>query len=226
MILSEQQFVNIHAHRPAGGSQEWVLRSIRVSDYPPDPDPDSFYSVGIHPWDAAKTDAEEALKMVQLSTENCQVLAIGEIGIDASIQADMEFQLKLFRAQVEIAEFAGLPVIIHAVKANEELIAFSKSAQPGVPMIIHGFNGSVQLAEDLVKFGYYISFGAALLTSEKTAHAFSVLPTERIFLETDESDTPISAIYKRAAELKGMEAEALAGQIARKTQNMFDRSSD
>lgn len=221
---SSEQLVNIHTHRSSIGSKEWVIRSIRAQDYPPDPDPDGIYSVGIHPWDLGKLNLEDALKKVQLATENCQVLAVGEAGLDGTIGVDMDLQRQVFEAQVEIAEFAGIPVIIHAVKANESLISFAKSRKAGVPMIIHGFSGGEQLAADLVKFGYYLSFGSSLFKSEKTAQAFASLSMDKIFLETDESELPVNDIYVRASELKSMQTGKLAGQISKKTNHLFNRN--
>jgi len=220
---SSEQLINIHTHRSSIGTKEWVIRSIRAQDYPPDPDPDGVYSVGVHPWDIGKLNLEDALKKVQLATENCQVLAIGEAGLDGTTGIDMDLQSKVFEAQVEIAEFAGLPVIIHAVKANERLVSFAKSRKSGVPLIIHGFIGGEQIAKDLVKFGYYLSFGSSLLNSEKTAKAFASLPVDKIFLETDESELPVNDIYVRASELKSMQTGKLAAQISEKTHQLFIR---
>ncbi|MDF1572571.1 MAG: TatD family hydrolase [Bacteroidales bacterium] len=205
-----EQHINIHAHRGAVSGEEWVLQNLSVRSYPPDEaDPDAAWSVGLHPWDIEKAGVDQALKKVQLATENCQVLAVGEAGLDATIQTPMDLQEKVFRAQVEIAEMADLPVVIHAVKSYQELIGFAKAYQPAVPMIIHGFRGGAQLAGDLLKFGFLLSFGEALLKSAKVAAAFREVPDGKFFLETDESDVDIARLYERAAHLRSVSLQAL-----------------
>lgn len=223
MLPEKEQYVNIHAHRSQAGKGEWVLRSLKSGEYPPDRDPHVAYSVGLHPWEIADRDVPNALKMVRLATENSQVLAVGEVGLDSFTEAPPELQMKVFEEQVELAVETGLPVIIHAVKTYQELISFSKSVRPSVPMIIHGFRGSVQLAEDLLKHGYYLSFGEPLLESDKVRDVFARLPIENLFLETDESEAPIGDIYIAAAELKCTTLSSVRLHMYEKTMNLFSR---
>jgi TatD DNase family protein len=223
MLPDKDQYVNIHAHRRPEGSREWVLQSVKCGEYPPDPDPRGVYSVGIHPWEITEMDIPHALKKIRLATENSQVLAIGEIGLDSLAEALPDVQMKVFESQVKLAERAGLPVIIHAVKRFQELVAFSRSAGPSVPMIIHGFRGSLQLAEELLKYGYLLSFGAPLVDHEKVRSVFSELPLDRLFLETDESDVPIEAVYGAAAAMKGTTIETVRLQMVERVKEIFTR---
>ena len=215
--------MNIHAHRCRAAEGEWVLRSLKSGEYPPDQDPCAAYSVGLHPWEIADRDVPDALRKVRLATKNRQVLAVGEVGLDGLTEAPPELQMKVFMEQVKLAREKGLPVIIHAVKAYQELIAFSKTIRPSVPMIIHGFRGSLQLAEDLLKFGYYLSFGEPLLEADKAREAFAGVPLERVFLETDESDVPIGEIYRAAAEIRGISVDSLRLHMFEKTLEIFSR---
>ena len=105
-------FMNIHGHRKANNIQEWVLRNLMASDYPPDDIEYGYYSVGFHPYNVGKFDEQDTLNKVSLSTENPHVFAIGEIGLDKSIEAPLEIQKRIFEKQVDIAEFADLPVIL------------------------------------------------------------------------------------------------------------------
>ena len=225
MLITEGQYVNIHAHRFSSGPGEWVLSSLKSLEYPPDANVGAYYSVGLHPWEleSGAIDISNALKKVRLAVENCQVLAVGEAGIDKLIKVPLDLQLQVFRFQVEIAELADLPVIIHAVKAWQELIRFSREFKPSVPMIIHGFRGSQQLADELIREGFYLSFGQALLHSETLRAVFASLPEEKIFLESDESEEEIIEIYRMGAESSGMEQEALGQIIARNTNELFTR---
>jgi len=120
----------------------------------------------------------------------------------------------IFEKQVEIAESAELAVVLHVVRSFNELLGFMRAQQPVVPMIIHGYNGSVQMAEELVKAGFLISFGEAITREHsKIIEALQKVPVEMMFLETDEGDMDIREIYQFAAEVKGISADHLRLQI-------------
>jgi TatD DNase family protein len=207
-------FINIHGHRQANNIQEWVMRNLMARDYPPEDLESGFYSVGLHPYNVGKVDEEDAISKVRLSTENMNVMAIGEIGLDKSIEAPLTDQKRIFEAQVEIAEFVELPVILHVVRAFNEMIEFAKAHNPVVPMIIHGYNGNAQVAEDLMKAGFLLSFGEAISREDsKVAEALKVVPLDKLFLETDEGELDIREIYQLTSEIKGVSMDELRIQI-------------
>jgi TatD DNase family protein len=137
MLELNKIFINIHGHRQANNIQEWVMMNLMAKDYPPEDIENGYYSVGFHPYNVGKVDMEDTINKVRLSTENPNVFAIGEIGLDKSIEAPLEQQMKVFELQVEIAEYTDLPVILHVVRAFNEMVEFMKVHQPVVPMIIH-----------------------------------------------------------------------------------------
>jgi TatD DNase family protein len=216
-------FTNIHAHRLSEGPHEWVLTSLFADDYPPAMHTEARYSVGLHPMHIEGKDVRLLLKKVQLAAENDQVLAIGETGADKLIGTPMEIQMKVFNAQVEIAEHEGLPVIIHAVRSFSELIAFMRDRSPVIPMIIHGYRGSGQMAGDLIDHGFYLSIGHAVLTDTKTGEAVQQIPFERMFLETDEHEADIREIYARVAGIKQIPVEELRNKMNENVSGMFRR---
>jgi len=214
MADEKKIFVNIHGHRKANNIQEWVLRSLMASQYPPDDIEYGYYSVGFHPYNVGKFDEQDTLNKVRLSTENPNVIAIGEIGLDKSIETPLEVQKRIFEKQVGIAEFADLPVILHVVRAFNEMIEFMKVHNPSVPMIIHGYNGNKEMATELVRAGFLISFGEAIAGGHtKVVEAFRAVPVEKIFLETDEGEMDIREVYLAAAELKKISLDQLRLQI-------------
>jgi TatD DNase family protein len=221
MLPANDQYVNIHAHRAAAGRHEWVLRSLKSGEYPPARDPGAVYSVGLHPWELETVSMQEALGRVRSASGDLQVLAIGETGLDHAIAVEEALQMTAFRAQVEIARAAGLPVIIHAVKSYQQLIRFAREGDPGVQLIIHGYRGGQQLADDLLRAGFFLSFGVPLLQSEKVMKAFVSLPLERVFLETDEAKIPIAEVYEKGAALKKMPVEVLKQHMTEKTNQIF-----
>jgi TatD DNase family protein len=209
-----KRFINIHGHRQASSIEEWVMMNLMAKDFPPEDIENGYYSVGFHPYNIGKVNELETLDRVRKAVEHPRILAIGEIGLDKSIETPLEEQLRIFEKQVEIAESAGLPVVLHVVRSFNELIGFMRALQPVVPMIIHGYNGSVQMADELVKAGFLISFGEAITREHsKIIEALQKVPAEMLFLETDEGDMDIREIYQFAAEVKGISVDHLRVQI-------------
>lgn len=217
-------FVNIHAHRlSVRPEREWVLTSLKVEDYPPCPNDDARYSVGFHPWSIEQEDICSNLKRLRLSVANSQVVALGEMGLDKAIDTSLALQLGVLEAQMEVAEEFGLPVLLHIVRANQEIIEFCKVHKPSVPMILHGYKGGLQLAEDLMKEGISLSLGELLFFSEKVCSVASAIPLDRLFLETDESNESIELLYAETARLRKMEIPDLKQVMFDKAEKMFQK---
>lgn len=227
MQKGEKVFINIHGHRHANNIQEWVMMNLMAKDYPPDDIENGYYSVGYHPYNVGKVDDEDTLNKVKLATENLNVFAVGEIGLDKSIEASMDHQMRVFESQVEIAEFADLPVILHVVRAFNEMIEFMKVHKPAVPMIIHGYNGNAQMAEILIKEGFLLSFGEAIAKEHsRIVESLVAVPVEKLFIETDEGDLDIREIYHFAAEVKGISVDQLRIQLCENAKTYLTRFAD
>jgi TatD DNase family protein len=174
-------------------------------------------SVGIHPWQVGEVDLEVAL----LEVASAPVSAIGEVGLDYAVSGDREMQAEVFRAQLNIAQSRGLPVVVHSVRAFEPVIKIlSDYTLPAV--IFHSFVGSREQAEATIKAGYYLSFGERSLSSPKTREAMRSMPLGQLFLETDESGLSIADIYRLATEVMGVAIEELKQQIFTNYTNIFD----
>ena len=224
MDTNRKRYINIHGHRQASTIEEWVMMNLMARDYPPDDIENGYYSVGFHPYNIGKADEQETLEKVRMAVEHPRVLAVGEIGLDKSIEAPMEQQVRIFEKQVEIAESVNLPVVLHLVRSFNEIIGFMQAQQPVVPMIIHGYNGSAQMAETLLKAGFLISFGEAITGEHsKIIEALQQVPVEMMFLETDEGDMDIRELYQFAAEVKGISEEHLRVQIFENARTYLSR---
>jgi TatD DNase family protein len=160
------------------------------------------YSLGLHPWHITELNFETAIKLLDNQAAKKTLCAVGETGIDRAIAIPIETQVQVFKAQHQIAEKYRLPLIIHCVRAWSDLAALHKQLNPQIPWIFHGFNGSLQTAQQLVKLGCYLSFGPALLHHTKVSEVFKQVPSNHLFLETDDSDEKIESIYQKAAELR------------------------
>lgn len=159
-------------------------------------------TVGIHPWHASTGDIAEVERLAY------SVDAVGEIGLDYACNVPREKQMSVFRAQLEIAERLEKPVVLHCVRAFEEAMKVIGEYRLKA-VIFHGFIGSVEQAQRAVKQGYYISFGERTFHSPKTIEAMRATPLSQLFVETDESTTPIEEIYAKIAELRGISTKDL-----------------
>ena len=165
-------------------------------------------SMGIHPWEIdGNWECEFAAIAEFAKAEN--VVAIGECGFDTlKSPATLELQERIFRRHAGLAEEMEKPLIIHCVKAFDTLIALHKELSPKQTWIIHGFRGKPQMAEQLSKAGFHISLGEKFNTESARA-----IPTEQLFIESDESRCPIADIYAAIAVAKGVSTEDLARQL-------------
>ena len=154
-------------------------------------------TVGIHPWHATDGDIS-AIEFAAVAAD-----AIGEIGLDFACDTPHEVQIAIFRAQLAIAERLEKPVVLHCVKAFEEVMRILRNYSLKA-VIFHGFIGSVEQAQRAVAEGHYLSFGERTFRSPKTIEALRSTPLSHLFVESDESTTPIEEIYARIAELRGL----------------------
>lgn len=209
-------FINIHTHKELLDAKVEL-----VSLHKPDAKKPYLYSFGIHPWKIGK-DVNEILQEMDTISRNRRCIAIGECGLDKLIDVDFDLQQKIFCEQIQIANEVEKPLIIHCVKAFNELNACLKKMNNKVPVIIHGFNNNQNIADELLKNGYLLSFGKALLDSGSNAgEIIKHVGRKNFFLETDDSDVSIRDIYKRTAEVLGIEENILQEQLKSNYQRIF-----
>ncbi|MFN8356754.1 MAG: TatD family hydrolase [Spirosomataceae bacterium] len=206
-------FVNLHSHSPVYSSAEIGLYNLRLEEVLLLEQPSTYFSLGIHPWFIHEQKIEAEIALVKKETERNNVLAIGECGLDRTVNVSIKMQEKIFIAQLKWAEHLQKPVIIHCVKAFPELIAIKKQVKPTVPLIIHGFNNNLIILEQLLKNGFYFSLGAALRhPGSNASQSIKRIPIERLFLETDDQNVPILAIFAVASERLNCSVEELKAQ--------------
>ena len=179
--------------------------------------PESYFSVGIHPKDIDENWEKhfEAFKKISL-LDNC--LAIGECGLDALIDIDANLQKTVFERQILLANEIQKPVIIHCVKWFQELIPFQKLAE--VPLIIHGFNKKKSVADEMLKHGFFLSFGKSVLYNLSLQSILKEIPIDKIFLETDDTDFDIAELYQKVSEIKEISLEELQKKISENLQSI------
>ncbi|MEO7977255.1 TatD family hydrolase [Flavobacterium sp.] len=213
-------FFNLHTHQFT--NQPDVLEL--VNQYPKKfDDTIPFYSIGIHPWYITEEMIDEELIIIEekLKTKNC--LAIGECGLDKRIKVPFELQVSVFEKQLILAEKYRKPVVIHCVASFQEVIAIKKKMKISVPMIIHGFSKNNQIANQLIKEGFYLSFGKYLIKNPELKKVFQDIPNNRLFLETDTIEEDIQYVYTLAGEYKNLNSKELKQVISSNFVLVFDK---
>ncbi len=219
-MLGSENYINAHTHREG---DERTLAVVNI--YPQDAGkmkPGKYYSMGLHPWYIPEKGVGRVLDQLEQQARREEVVAIGECGLDKLSTVSMDLQQYVFERQVVIAERTGKPLIIHCVRAFNELVELKSRRETGVEWIIHGFNSNLHVADMLLRHELYFSFGKALL--HPASNASQVLPQledEVYLLETDDADIPIARVYDRAAELTGMDPETLRLSMMTNFINIF-----
>ena len=192
-------FVNIHTHIHIDNKEFIEIVNIDIDDIA-SADVSYLYSVGIHPWKAQ--DTTEVLKCSNLKSSN--FLAIGECGLDRVNGNDLESQKNVFIKHINLSEQYKKPLIIHCVRAYPDIIEIKKETRAKSPWIVHGFQGNEQSAMQLLKHDIYISLGDVLFKDENKASALlRIIPSDKLFLETDVSERNIIDVYEKASLLSG-----------------------
>ncbi|MCR5694634.1 MAG: TatD family hydrolase [Clostridia bacterium] len=148
-----------------------------------------YAAAGIHPEEALKYSPEEMDKIRALLSHP-KVAAVGETGLDYFYQdgAPREVQKDNFIANIKLALAYGKPVIVHDREAHADTMDILK--QENVPegkAVFHCYSGSAEMAKEIVKRGWLISFGGALTfkNAKRAAEAAAAVPLELLMLETD-----------------------------------------
>lgn len=149
------------------------------------------FSLGIHPWYVKhhwqQQISELATRLAEESWISCRLVAIGECGLDGNYRDNFDWQLHSFSAQLALAKQYNLPVIIHAVKAHEQVLKLVEQAELCRGGVIHGFYGSPELATRYIRLGFKLGIGAILLNenAKKLQQVIQDVPLDCLVIETD-----------------------------------------
>ena len=212
-------FFDVHTHNKIVSENIFSI----VNKYPTATHFTKPFSIGIHPWYLKLANVEKELLFIEEKLQDKNCFAIGECGLDKVTEIDFELQKIVFRKQLQLSEKYKKPVIIHCVKAFQEIIELKKELRPSQTWILHGFQKNLHIAESLLKNGIVMSFGAAIIHSKKLQYIVSEIPLASILLETDASDMFIHDVYKKVAALKNMEVEILQQKIEKNFKSIFKK---
>lgn len=173
-----------------------------------------------------------------------KVVAIGECGLDyyrieqsANGKSAIEKQKEVFIKQIELAKEVGKPLMIHCRDAYPDLLEILKenrellNSEPG---ILHFYIGDLVQAKELLKMGFYFTFGGVITFTRSYDEVVKLIPMDRILSETDaplvapvpyrgKRNEPVYVIevVKKLAEIKGVSMDEMATQIWKNAEAIF-----
>jgi len=197
---------NIHTHHFSNNSEIVEL----VNQYPNEINTElPNFTVGIHPWYLNENTFLDDLAVIENTIQQPNCKAVGECGLDKRIETSIEIQKKILIPQLLLAEKYKKPVILHCVAAYQEIIEIKKELKLTIPMVIHGFSKNSQVAESLIKNGFYLSFGKYLLQNPELENVLKTIPLNQLFLETDMIDQTIFEVYSKAERVLNIDLEPI-----------------
>ncbi|SFL84406.1 TatD family hydrolase [Pelosinus propionicus] len=215
-----------------GASMSSSARSIALAEKY-----ESIYAtVGIHPHDAKDaldTDYEQLARWTSLE----KVVAIGEIGLDYYYDySPREVQRSVFIRQLDIARQTKLPFIIHDRDAHGDVLEILKKEAKGLKGVLHCFSGSLEMANEVIKMGLYVSIAGPVTfkNAAKLPEIVTKVPLEYLLVETDSPYlTPqpfrgkrnepayVKLVAEQVANLRGIEIEILAKATSENAKKLF-----
>jgi TatD DNase family protein len=153
-----------------------------------DEHPEIYTAIGTHPHDARLYDEAAEEKTKRLIKQSPKVVAWGEIGLDFHYDnSPRDVQLDVFARQLRAADECQLPVIIHTREAEVETIEILKENLPARRGVFHCFSGSMELAQNALALGFYLSFSGIVTfkKAEDLRQVAAIVPLDRLLIETD-----------------------------------------
>ena len=180
-----------------------------------------YASVGVHPHEAINV-TEDDYETIKNWLQHEKVVALGEIGLDFYYDfSPRDIQRQVFKKQLKICENITKPVIIHSRDASQEVFDTIKDSKVRKG-VIHAYSGSLEMALEYIKMGFYIGVGGVLTfkNANKLLNVVENIPLESILIETDSpylSPVPVRGtrnnsqnlkyIVKKISEIKQIEEE-------------------
>lgn len=202
--------------------------------------PHVYCSVGIHPHEAASEAETDVATLVEIA-RHPKVVGIGETGLDYFYEhSPRDAQQRNFRVHIAAARETGLPLIVHARDADEDMahILDEEMGKGAFPGLLHCFSSGPQLAEKALSLGFYISLSGIVTfkSAEELRATAAGVPLERLLVETDapylapvpkrgKRNEPSFVVHTAAkvAEIKGVSPQVLAEATTGNFLRLFSR---
>ncbi|KGK89446.1 hydrolase TatD [Desulfosporosinus sp. HMP52] len=195
-----------------------------------------YAAIGIHPHNAQDVTVDTWNSLLELAKKP-KVLAWGEIGLDYYRDlSPRPIQKEVFIQQIKLANEIGLPIVIHNRDAHQDVLEIVKANPPQYGGVFHCYSGSWEMAEILLKLGFYLSF-AGPVTYKNARHTVEVakrIPLDRMLVETDSpyltpeprrgkrnEPTYVREIVQKLSEIKNMSFEDAAIATMQNAETIF-----
>ncbi|HVC52898.1 MAG TPA: TatD family hydrolase [Stellaceae bacterium] len=202
-------------------------------------DPRIWCSVGAHPHEAADHDAVTPAQLLALA-DDPKVVGIGECGLDFHYDlSPRDVQERVFRTHIAASKASGLPLIVHARAADDEVAAILGEERPP-PGVLHCFTGGRALAEAALALGFYISISGIVTfkNAEALREIVRDIPADRLLVETDApylAPVPhrggrnepafVAATAAFVADLRGVAPDRLAAETTANFFRLFTKAT-
>lgn len=198
--------------------------------------PKIYVAIGLHPNSVALF-TPALLAEIRTLANHPKVVGIGEIGIDLYWRKiSRTEQEAVFRAQLELADELGKPVIVHNREAHAEVMAVLRERRPAAGCVLHAFSGDAAMAEEAVRLGFFLGVDGPLTYKKNEAlrALFAAVPLENILIETDapyltpqayrgKRNEPAYVRYvaEKLAEIRQVSLETVAEATTRNADRLF-----
>lgn len=201
--------------------------------------PELFFSVGLHPLDAALWQADTDRQIRELASGDLRVVAIGEMGLDFFKADNQQWQVEVFRSQLQIARDLDLPVIIHCRDAASKMHQVCREFWQKfgtVRGVMHCWAGTPAETQSFLDLGFYISFSGVVTFKNATQiqDSAKIVPLDKLLVETDcpflapvpkrgKRNEPafVSHVATYLAQLRGESLDRLAAATTANARQLF-----
>ena len=166
-----------HFINPSAHPRDWAAVTELVQTYP-----QVTPAFGVHPWYTADAPQNWAQELEQYLRQNPSAW-VGECGIDKLKNPDTATQIAILQTHIALAAQYNRPLIIHAVKADNEMAALFSTLPART--VFHSFTGSAQWGRQIQKHGFYLGLNFSILRKKNAAEILRALDLSQILLETD-----------------------------------------
>ena len=227
MIIPQPgDYIDVHTHGANSPVGIFSVENLMAhEERRPSDVPSMSCTFGIHPWYLTAENHLRLLDSVEEAAWQKNLIAVGEAGFDRLRGPSPELQRSIFESQAVIAEKSGKPVVVHCVRAWDELLNAHRKLKPEMSWLVHGFRGKKELAGQLISRGMYISLWFDFVLRKESTELIRSLPVEKLFLETDGSDTDIRTIYGKVANDLSLTVAALKEKILANFMTFFRGSA-
>ena len=215
-------FIDIHTHHPVFCDEIISVQSLFLQHIDLKNEIHGPFTAAIHPWHAEGSTLGQVNEMLSNLISQTGLIAIGETGLDKVCKADFGQQKLIFDLHLHFADNLHIPMVIHCVKAWNELIVYLKVAK--VPIILHGYSSGKVLTKQLMDLGCYFSVGKqAINPAQGFRESMQIIPPASLFIETDDSGANIQEIYLGVSKIIEIPVQELKIQINKNFKNLFPK---